>query len=149
VGHPELVQPLALAARSAGADGLMVPLHPDPSDARAGNGSHLDPGRFAALMDALGIPSLRDEIDRIDRQVVRLLGRRLRSSIDIAKIKAARELAMRSPEREAELIAETRQDAEAVGMDPQYAEELMEVILRHSRAAQAEAVGVSEDSTIG
>ncbi len=78
-GHPELVQPLALAARSAGADGLMVPLHPDPSGALAGNGSHLDPDRFASLMDALGIPSLRDEIDRIDRQVIRLLGRRLRT----------------------------------------------------------------------
>lgn len=140
-GHPELVQPLALAARSAGADGLMVPFHPDPSGALAGNGSHLDSDHFAALMDALGIPSLRDEIDRIDRQLVRLLGRRLRSSIDIARIKAERELAMRSPDREAELIAEVRGDAESVGMDPSYAQELMEVVLRHSRAAQAAAVG--------
>lgn len=140
VGHPELVQPLALAARSAGADGLMVPLHPDPAGALAGNGSHLDPERFAALMEALGIPSLRDEIDRIDRQMIRLLGRRLRSSIDIARIKAVRKLEMRSPDREAELIAEMREDAEAVDMDPAYAEELMELVLRHSRAAQAAAV---------
>ncbi|MEN8234907.1 MAG: 3-deoxy-7-phosphoheptulonate synthase [Actinomycetota bacterium] len=140
-GHPELVQPLALAARGAGADGLVVPLHPDPPNARAGNGSHLDPERFAALMDALGIPSMRDEIDRIDRQVIRLLGRRLRSSVDIAKIKAERELSMRSPDREAELIAEMRADAEAVGMDPDYAQELMELVLKHSRAAQQRAVG--------
>ena len=56
---------------------------------------------------------------------------------------------MRSPDREAELIAEMREDAEAVGMDPRYAEELMEVILRHSRAAQADAVGVPEGSNVG
>jgi 3-deoxy-7-phosphoheptulonate synthase len=148
-GHPELVQPLALAARSAGADGLMVPFHPDPSRALAGNGLHLDPERFSALMEALGIPSLRDEIDRIDRQVIRLLGRRLQSSIDIARIKAARDLAMRSPDREAELIAEMRDDAVAVGMDPMYAEELMNVVLRHSRAAQVAAVGRDEEPAEG
>jgi len=148
-GHPELIQPLALAARSAGADGLMVPFHPNPPGALAGNGSHLDPERFTALMEALGIPSLRDEIDRIDRQVIRLLGRRLRNSVDIARIKAVRDLALRSPEREAELIAEMREDAESVGMDPDYAQELMEVVLTHSRAAQVEAVGRDKEPSAG
>ena len=148
-GHPELIQPLALAARSAGADGLVVPFHPDPAGALAGNGSHLDPERFTALMEALGIPSLRDEIDRIDRQVIRLLGRRLRNSVDIARIKAVRDLALRSPEREAELIAEMREEAAAVGMDPDYADELMNVVLRHSRAAQAKAVGKGGEPVVG
>ncbi len=148
VGHPDFIGPLALAARSAGADGLMVPLHPDPANALAGNGSHLDPDGFATLMDALGIPSLRDEIDRIDRQVMRLLGRRLRSSVDIARIKAQRDLSMRSPDREAELIAEVRDDGAANGMDPDYAQELIEVVLRHSRAAQRRAVGKDEESSV-
>jgi len=140
-GHPELVQPLALAARSAGADGLVVPFHPDPANALAGNGSHLDAERFTKLMDALGIPSMRDEIDRIDRQVIRLLSRRLRNSVDIGRLKAQRDLAMRSPDREAELIAEMRQEAEEGDMDPDYAQELVEVVLRHSRAAQRRALG--------
>jgi hypothetical protein len=30
-------------------------------------------------------------------------------------------------------------------MDPGYAEELMEVVLRHSRAAQADAVGSAQE----
>ncbi len=147
-GHPELVRPLALAARSVGADGLVVPFHPDPSTALVGNGSQLDPACFERLMDALGIPSLRDEIDRIDRQVIRLLGRRLQSSVDIARIKAERDLEMRSPDREAELIAEIRDDAAAVGMDPDYAQELMEVVLSHSRAAQRRAVGREEEPDV-
>ena len=148
-GHPELVRPLALAARSAGADGLVVPFHPNPADALAGNGSHLDPDCFERLMEALGIPSLRDEIDRIDRQVIRLLGRRLGNSVDIARIKAQRDLSMRSPDREAELIAEMRDDAVAVGMSPDYAQELMEVVLNHSRAAQRRAVGREEEPENG
>ena len=147
-GHPELIRPLALAARSAGADGLVVPFHPDPPNALAGNGSHLDPECFRTLMDALGIPSMRDEIDRIDRQVIRLLSKRLQNSVDIGRLKAQRDLAMRSPEREAELIAEMRQEAEEGSMDPDYAQELIEVVLRHSRAAQRRALGREEESDV-
>ena len=99
-------------------------------------------------MDALGIPSMRDEIDRIDRQVIRLLSKRLRNSVDIGRLKAQRDLAMRSPEREAELIAEMRQEAEEGSMDPDYAQELIEVVLRHSRAAQRRALGREEESDV-
>ncbi len=143
-GDPDLLPPLALAARSAGADGLLVPVHPDPANARAGNGAHLDAVQFAALMEALGIPSLRDEIDRIDRQLVKLLARRLNSSVEIARIKAGRDLDIYSPDREAELIAETRDDAEMLDIDPDYAQELMEVVLRHSRAAQRQDLGIDD-----
>ncbi len=140
-GDADLLPPLALAARSAGADGLLVPVHPDPENAKAGNGSHLDPAQFAALMEALGIPSLRDEIDRIDRQLIKLLAARLNGSVEIARIKAARGLDIYSPDREAELIAEMRADAEALGVDPAYAQDLIEVVLHHSRDAQRRALG--------
>jgi 3-deoxy-7-phosphoheptulonate synthase len=139
-GDPDLLAPLALAARSAGADGLMLPVHHDPANARAGNGNHLDSEAFVELMEALGIPSMRDEIDRVDRELVKMLARRLHSSVDIARITAGKGLAIRSPKREVELIAEVKEDAEALGMDPAYAEELMEVVLRHSRAAQSRAL---------
>jgi 3-deoxy-7-phosphoheptulonate synthase len=139
-GSLELIAPLALAARSAGADGLMVAVHPEPHKAGFRAGGHLDPGAFAQLMEALGIPSLRDEIDRIDRQILSLISRRLARSVDIGLIKTERGAALHSPDREAELITEVRADAEAVGMDPDYAEEVMTVILKHSRAAQTAAV---------
>ena len=144
-GDAELIAPLALAARSAGADGLLVPVHPDPANAQAGNGSHLDPTQFAVLMETLGIPSMRDEIDRIDRQLVKLLAARLNSSVEIARIKADRGLEIYSPDREAELIGEARDDAETLGVDPAYAEELMKVVLHHSRAAQRLALGDADD----
>jgi 3-deoxy-7-phosphoheptulonate synthase len=144
-GDSELLPPLALAARSAGADGLLVPVHPDPANAQAGNGSHLDAAQFAALMETLGIPSLRDEIDRIDRQLVRLLAARLNSSVEIARIKADRNLEIFAPDREIELIAEVRDDAVVLDVDPDYAQELMEVVLRHSKAAQRIALGVDDD----
>jgi 3-deoxy-7-phosphoheptulonate synthase len=139
VGSLELIGPLALAARVAGADGLMVAVHPDPDTAGFRTGGHLDLGTFASLMESLGIPSLRDEIDRIHRELLQLIARRLRSSVGIGQIKASQSLAMESPNREAELIAEARQDATAIGLDPEYVEDLMRLILKHSKAAQQRA----------
>ncbi len=139
-GGEHILAPLALAGRSVGADGLNVLVHDDPANAMAGNGNQLDLAAFTHLMEGLGIPSLRDEIDRIDRELVKLLGRRLHSAIEIARIKAAKGLAMRSPEREAELIAEAQDDARRVGIDPGYVAELMGLVLEHSRRAQQRAI---------
>ncbi len=136
----DLMRPLALAGRSVGADGLVVAVHPDPAHALAGNGNQLDLAAFERLMEDLGIPTLRDEIDRIDRQLVKLVGRRLQSSIEIARIKASRGLSMRSPDREAELIQEAREDAISLGVDPGYIEKLMTLVLDHSRVAQEAAI---------
>ncbi len=139
-GEADILAPLALAGRSVGADGLIVASHPDPSSSLAGNGSQLDLGEFARLMDQLGIPSLRDEIDRVDRELIKLVARRLHSSVEIAKIKAVKGFAMRSPEREAELIEEAVQDGAALGVDRDYIEQLMATVLDHSRKAQGRAV---------
>ncbi len=139
-GGEDLIGPLALAGRSVGADGLSVLVHSDPERALAGNGSQLDLGSFDRLMERLGIPSLRDEIDRIDRELVKLVARRLHSSVEIAKIKAERGLPMRSPDREHELIDEARADAVRLRIDPDYVAELMALVLDHSRDAQQRAL---------
>jgi 3-deoxy-7-phosphoheptulonate synthase len=139
-GH-DLVRPLALAGRSVGADGLIVATHVDPANARAGNGGQIDLDELHRLMESLGIPSMRDEIDRVDRELVKLVARRLRASVEIGRIKSRRNLPMRSPDREAELIAEARDDAAAAGVDPDYVEALFTIILEYSRAAQRDAIG--------
>ncbi|RPI23248.1 MAG: 3-deoxy-7-phosphoheptulonate synthase, partial [Actinobacteria bacterium] len=59
VGGAAIIAPLALAARSVGADGLIVPVHPDPEQSLAGNGNQLTLQAFELLMSQLGIPSLR------------------------------------------------------------------------------------------
>ncbi|MBC8075058.1 MAG: 3-deoxy-7-phosphoheptulonate synthase, partial [Chloroflexales bacterium] len=45
-----LVPPLALAALAAGADGLIVEVHPDPDRARSDGAQSLNFANFAALM---------------------------------------------------------------------------------------------------
>jgi len=48
-----LVAPMALASIAAGADGLMIEVHPDPASALSDGPQQLKPSRFAELMEAL------------------------------------------------------------------------------------------------
>jgi 3-deoxy-7-phosphoheptulonate synthase len=51
-GRWELVEPLALAAVAAGADGLIVEVHPHPSEALSDGEQSLTPTRFAKLVES-------------------------------------------------------------------------------------------------
>ena len=53
IGHWYGVTPLAMAAVVAGADGVMVEVHPAPAEALSDGPQSLKPGRFAALMESL------------------------------------------------------------------------------------------------
>ena len=48
-----LVNPMALASVAAGADGLLIEVHPNPSAARSDGPQQLKPERFADLMKSL------------------------------------------------------------------------------------------------
>ena len=138
-GDPGVVVPLALAGRAAGADGLAVDVHPRPApDPETRH--QLDEEGYLALMDALGVPRLRDEIDRIDREIVRLLAHRLGRSVEIGLRKADMGVDLYSPGRETELLAEVMDEARALGMDPGHVAAIFELVLEYSRAEQQAAV---------
>jgi 3-deoxy-7-phosphoheptulonate synthase len=48
-GKTDLVEPLSLAAIAAGADGLMIEMHPSPETALSDGAQSLDPTQFAAV----------------------------------------------------------------------------------------------------
>ncbi len=52
-GKWELVEPMSRAAVAAGADGLIIEVHPRPEEATSDGGQSLKPKRFAALMESL------------------------------------------------------------------------------------------------
>ncbi len=52
-GKWELVEPVSRAAVAAGADGLIIEVHPHPEEALSDGGQSLKPARFAALMQGL------------------------------------------------------------------------------------------------
>ena len=94
---------------------------------------------LAAMADDR-IEALRSRIDEINDRLLHLIAERQEVSLAIAAIKAEQGMALYSHEREAQLLERFRQDAVAHGLDPDYVEELMNVVLRHSRAAQRKSV---------
>ena len=52
-GRRALVPPLARAAMAAGADGLLIEVHPDPDEAWSDGAQTMDPPSFARLMAEL------------------------------------------------------------------------------------------------
>lgn len=87
------------------------------------------------------IEVLRAEIDAINKRLLALIAERQEFSVAIGAIKAARGLPLYSEEREADLLRTFREDALRMDLDPDYVEELMRVVLEHSRAAQLRSVG--------
>jgi 3-deoxy-7-phosphoheptulonate synthase len=61
-GRAHLVTPLALAAIAAGADGLIVEVHPDPACAKSDGEQSLTFSAFAQMMDA--VARVADAVDR-------------------------------------------------------------------------------------
>jgi 3-deoxy-7-phosphoheptulonate synthase len=63
-GHWEYVEAMAMAGIAAGADGLIIEVHPKPEEALSDGPQSLKPERFAALM-----AKLRRLAEALDRQV--------------------------------------------------------------------------------
>ena len=92
-------------------------------------------------MDDPRIVALRRDIDAINQRLLELIAERQDVSLAIAAIKAEQGVPLYSHEREAHLLERFREDAVAHALDPDYVEELMNVVLRHSRAAQRKSIG--------
>ncbi len=146
-GHRNLIIPLALAGRAVGADGMMVEVHPEPDRAFSDSAQQLDATGFDDLMVTLGVVPLRDDIDRIDRQIVHLLAKRLSRSVEIGRTKAELGLPLHSPEREAEILAGLVGQAERSGLDPLMVRAVYEIILNGSRNEQRHALSPAGSAT--
>ena len=66
-GHAHLVEPMAMAAAAAGADGIMIEVHNDPPHALCDGAQSLTPEQFAHT--AGKIFRIREAIDEIERRL--------------------------------------------------------------------------------
>lgn len=94
----------------------------------------------AAGLSAEGISQrlegFRQEIDKIDEQIVRLLAERHERVQQVVALKTTYRLPIYHPAREENLISERRAQAKRIGLDPDHIEELYRSIMRQSRVRQ-------------
>ena len=82
------------------------------------------------------LEGLRQEIDAIDEQIVRLLADRHARVQKVVALKTAYKLPIYHPAREENLISQRRAQAQQAGLDPDHIEELYRSIMRQSRVRQ-------------
>lgn len=91
----------------------------------------------AAPRDSASVlEGLRDDIDRIDQQIVGLLAQRKQVVEQVATVKQQHALPTFHPAREENLISARRGQALKAGLDPDYIEDLFRTVMRHSRVGQ-------------
>ncbi len=137
-GERSRVAPLSLAAQGVGADGLVIEVHPDPDNAKTNRDGQLSPVHAGLLLDRLGINRMRNRIDLIDRDIVKMLARRQDLAMEIGKVKAQRDMPVHVPEREEELMAIIREEAAFQGISEDLVDRLFQDVLDESRRAQYE-----------
>ncbi|UCD33187.1 MAG: bifunctional chorismate mutase/prephenate dehydrogenase [Desulfobacterales bacterium] len=79
---------------------------------------------------------LRHQLDRIDKEIVSLLTKRQEEVERVVALKKAHNIPVYHPAREENLISHRRHQGIALGLDPDYIEELYRRILRQSRVEQ-------------
>src|SRR5467141_1104282 len=141
-GRADLVEGLARAAWSAGADGLIVEVHDDPARALSDAEQALVPARFAELArnlalhpDArLPLAQLRAWVDAIDHDLGVLVQRRLEVAKVIGDSKRQTGRAVLDPRREA---AVRRTYQEALPGSKGLADKLVDLLLEAAKAQQS------------
>jgi chorismate mutase/prephenate dehydrogenase len=76
------------------------------------------------------LSQLRDQIDDLDSQLVDLLAKRAQVTTQVGQIKAQTGMPTYVPEREAQLIASRRAQAEARNVSPDLVEDLLRRMMR-------------------
>ena len=94
--------------------------------------------------DCRTMAEVRHGVDRLDEQIVALIGERFRYMDAAARIKPGRE-AVRDEARKAQVLANVRREAERRGVPAEAAEELYEGLVERSIAYELERF----DSTRG
>lgn len=140
-GRRELVPGLSRAAWGAGADGLIVEVHDAPESAWCDGPQALLPEDLERLCDELGLlpgagPSIervRTAIDSVDRQIGRLVARRLELCRRVAEAKRAAGVPVRDAAREETVTARY---LDTPGMDRDSARRLAESLISLGLAAE-------------
>ena len=148
-GSRRLVENLSLAAMQLAYDGLMIEVHPSPALAMSDAAQQLTPAEFETLLEHLQqqyhcsgsseeqrLAPLRRQMDDVDHELLRLLGRRMELSREIAGVKRETGMTVYQSKRWEEVLTDRLRLAETLGLEPGFVKELLEKIHAESVRVQ-------------
>lgn len=146
-GRRDLMATLSQMALDLNYDGLMIECHPDPNNALTDSQQQLTPAELTTMLDNLKIrqynettPSdmrrLREQLDLIDTQILKLLSQRMKLSEDIGKIKRRHNMPLFQPQRWQQVLEHQIANAREMGLDEHFIQEIMDKIHAESLRVQ-------------
>lgn len=138
-GRRELVAQLSQMALDLHYDGLMIECHSDPDNALTDSPQQITPKELGFLLDELkprqfdttgpsDLQLMREQLDIIDTQILKLLSQRMKISQDIGSIKRAHNMPIFQPQRWQQVLERQMQTARDMGLDEEFVKELTEKI---------------------
>ena len=79
---------------------------------------------------------LRQKIDQVDQQILKLLWQRKDLVLRIAQIKQEQELPLKQPEREKIVLERVTQLSQNLGLNPKFTKDLFKLIIKNSLREQ-------------
>lgn len=140
-GKADLVPLVAQTALELNFDGLMVEIHPNPSVALSDPSQQLNMQQFVNLIQSLQVKrqilnedqfpdlvQMRGDISTIDRQIIALLGDRMRIIQKIAAVKKDKDISVYQEKRWQELVEQHIRSGELEGLNINFITKIFENI---------------------
>ena len=140
-GKRDLVLPLSQQALDLMYDGLMIECHCNPEQALSDSHQQLSPSQLKDVLSRLkprqegsqlNLESLRRQIDELDDGIMKLLKERMDVSQKIGEYKKSHDMSVLQSQRYGEIVEKSRALAGSLGLDPDFAASLMELIHKES-----------------
>lgn len=142
-GKRELITPLAHEAISRHFDGLIIETHCRPDEALSDKAQQITPSELQSIISSIVPPQAdeigkialqhwRDEIDRLDEELIRLLAQRMNLSREIGAYKGQNNLCILQPTRYRELIQDRLTQAELHGLRANFVQDLFSLVHEES-----------------
>ena len=147
-GKRELVAPLSQQALDMGFDGLIIESHCDPDCALSDKSQQITPDVLVYILNTLVIRDstqsteslglLRQEIDRLDNELLEVLNRRMQVSRDIGQYKKEHRLPIVQTGRYDTIMKDRVDAGTKIGMSPEFMRSLLAAIHEESVRQQIE-----------
>jgi chorismate mutase len=152
-GRRDLLQGVAQKAMDLGFNGLMIESHPTPDEAWSDAAQQITANHYKQLIEDLTIRqtdvedhqhhslvSLRSQIDKIDEEILVLIGERMKLAEEIGRYKKDHNMTIFQLERWQEIVATRGQLAERIGLSQDFVDRYLEQLHKESIRTQTKVM---------
>lgn len=144
-GRRDTLHDVAQKAMNLEYDGIMTEVHNTPDDAWSDARQQITPAQFKDLVDTLelhidsgraltdaALDEARQKIDKLDDQLLKILGERMKLADDIGKYKKAHDLPILQPTRWNEILDHSIEKGEKKGLSKEFIGEFFRAVHQES-----------------